>query len=262
MKTISVANQKGGVGKSTTCAHLGAALSELGKTVLLVDLDPQAGLTVSLGSPEPEDLKKTIYDVLLRPEEVPLGQVKVKTKLSAVDLVPSNLDLAGAEAELLSDPFWPRTLADILKKERENYDFALLDCPPSLGVLTTNALVAANEVLIPLQCEFLAMRGLAHLLKIIDRIQRKGNSSLTFKILLTMFDSRTTHSKEVQEEIRDNFPEQTLKTIIKKTIKFADSTVAGKSLLELDTKHPGAEAYREVAKEILSYGQEKRIAQG
>jgi chromosome partitioning protein len=246
-KIYAIANQKGGVGKSTTVASLAAAFSESGQNVLLIDMDPQAGLTTSLGF-DPDSFDKTVYHVLL-------GQIDTqaaiqKTKLEKVDLVPSNLDLAGAEPELIGEIGWDRALKDALDPISLHYGRVFLDCPPSLGVLTTNALVAAQTVIVPLQCEYLAMRGFKQLQQIIDKVKRKANPALEVRILRTMLDARTTHGREVSEEIEKVFGEQVFQPIIKRTIKFADSTVAGEPILIYAKDSDVSQAYRELAKEI------------
>jgi len=247
-----VANQKGGVGKSTTCGCLASALSEHDLKILIVDLDPQAGLTTSLGF-DPDKFEKTIYDVLSKPDEVSLNAVTIETEISVVYFIPSNLDLAGAEAELIGEIGWDRTLRDALGEVASKYDYIILDCPPSLGVLTTNALMASKTVIVPLQCEYLPMRGLKQLYKIIDKVKRRGNPKLDSRILRTMHDRRTLHSTEVLEEIAKVFPHQVFQSVINRTIKFADSTVAGKPILLFAGNSEGAEAYRNLVKEILNH---------
>lgn len=252
MPTIyAIANQKGGVGKTTTAVALGAAFAERGERVLLVDLDPQAGLTISHGF-DPDRLEQTVYQVFL--EEVSLPTVTLATRVSRVDLVPANLDLAGAEAELIGEIGWDRTLAEALAAVPTPYERILLDCPPTLGILTTNALVAADVVLVPLQCEYLALRALKQLQKILGKVRRKANPHLRVRILRTMYDSRTTHAREVFDEIAQAGGEQVLQTFIRRTVKFADAAASGESILHHATDSEAAHAYRELAQELYTYG--------
>jgi len=253
MKFIyAIANQKGGVGKTTTCICLGAALAETGKRVLLLDLDPQAGLTTGLGF-DPDEFETTIYAALIDPESVSLQQITISTKVPNVWLVPSNLDLAGAEAELIGEIGWDRNLKELLGGPVNRYDFILVDCPPSLGVLTTNALMAADCVIVPVQTEYLALRGLKQLGKIIAKVRRKGNPHLEVRLLRTMHDIRTLHAREIADEIERVFSGQIYQTVIRRTIKFADASLAGEPILSYAKNSPGAMAYRDLAKEILTH---------
>ena len=248
-KLYAITNQKGGVGKSTTCACLGAALTELGKRVLVVDLDPQAGLTTSLGQ-DPGAFERTIYNALID-NEVPIKEIITETKVSNLSFLPANLDLAGAEGELIGEIGWDRTLRDVLSPIVKDYDFIFIDCPPSLGVLTTNALMAAKRVIVPVQSEYLALRGLRQLNTIISKVKKKGNPELKIKILRTMHDLRTTHTREVVEELERAFVDQIYQTVIKRTIKFADSALAGEPIIIYAKRSEGAEAYRQLAREVL-----------
>jgi chromosome partitioning protein len=247
----AVANQKGGVGKTTTVVSLGAAFAEQGLRVLVIDLDPQAGLTISYGI-DPDQLNKTVYQVFL--EEESLATVTLQTTVPQVKLVPANLDLAGAEAELIGEIGWDRTLTDALTGVTTSYDAILLDCPPTLGVLTTNALVAAHTVIVPLQCEYLALRALKQLQKIIGKVRRKANPQLEVRILRTLYDSRTTHGREVFEEIAQAGGEQVLRTFIRRTVKFADAAAGGEPILQHATDSEAAHAYRKLAQELQAYG--------
>ncbi len=254
----SIANQKGGVGKTTTSISLGSALAEKGQRVLLLDLDPQAGLTTNLGF-NPDSFDTTIYNALINPEDLLLKPLIKKTKGTNLYLVPSNIDLAGAEGELIGEIGWHTNLQDIISPIVNEYDFILIDCPPSLGVLTTNALIAANKVIIPVQTEYLALRGLKNLNEIIAKVKKKGNADLTAKILRTLHNSRTLHSKEVVEELKTHFPGQIYTTVIKRTIKFADAALAGESILSYAKNSEGANAYRNLAKEVLKDGKKTNI---
>lgn len=244
----AVVNQKGGVGKTTTTFNLGVGLHRLGRRVLLVDLDPQASLTVSTGIPIAH-LTTSVYQALLDDQIEPAPIIR--TTLSGVDILPATIDLAAAEVELISVTLRELVLRDLLDKLRSRYDHILIDCPPSLGLLTINALAAADRVIIPLQCEYLATRGLALLLKTLAKVQSRLNRDLQVAgILPTMYDGRTTHAREVLEELRTNFPGQVFDVVIKDSVRVKESPAAGLSIFDYDSGHDVARAYMHLAQEV------------
>jgi chromosome partitioning protein len=254
-KIYSIANQKGGVGKSTTTLNVSFALSDLGKRVLMVDLDPQAGLTISLGN-DPETFSLTSYS-LLRNNDVTAKDVILETSINNnLHFIPSNLDLSGAEVELISGPAWGSTLKYALEPIMNDYEYIFIDCPPSLGVLTVNGLIASNTVIVPVQAEYLAMRGLKLLIDIVKDLKKKANHTLEMKILRTMH-TNTLHSAEVTGELKTHFGNTVFETIIKRSIKFADSTIAGKPIIIYAKDSDGSIAYRNLAQEILEYDKQK-----
>jgi chromosome partitioning protein len=247
---IAIANQKGGVGKTTTSINLGFALAELGRRVLLVDMDPQSALSGAMGL-ESNDVSNTIYDVLVD-SAMPIEEVIHRVRPN-VDVLPSNIDLAAAEVELVSALGREYILREALEPVRDRYDYVLIDAPPSLGLLTINALSAANQVIIPLQCEYLALRGMRFLLDTIHKIKTKINPRLEIRgILGTMYNQRTLHSQEVMDEIRSLFRDKVFDVVIKSSIRFAEAPVAHQSILEYDPRHDGAKAYRKLAEEIVN----------
>ena len=247
-RIISVANQKGGVAKTTSCAAVGAAIAETGARVLLIDLDPQASLSYSFGL-DPDTLDLTIHDVLVG--RVPIG--KVIHQLPEVDLVASNIDLAGAEAYLLTRTGREFALRSALDDVAMHYNYVLIDCPPSLGVLTINALTAADEVIIPVQCEALSHRGVGQLLETIDDVRRLTNKTLTVRgIIATMFDPRTQHAREILEDVGRRYGLPVFEPAVRKSIRFAEAPRAGKSILRYAPSHPGSDAYRTIAKELIA----------
>jgi len=246
-KIYAIANHKGGVGKTTTALSLAAVFSEMGRSTLLVDLDPQGGLLRSLGL-EPETFKATTYQVMLG--QLSIQGALIATKLPGVDLVPANLDLAAAESELIGEIGWDRLLKDALAEVAHRYEKILLDCPPSLGVLTTNALIAAEVVIVPLQCEYLSMQGFSQLNKRIEKVRARGNPDLDLKILRTMYDARTVHAREVSDEIKATFGDRVVSPIIKRTVKFAEATVAGLPIVIYQKDSEVADAYRKLGEEM------------
>jgi chromosome partitioning protein len=247
---IVIANQKGGVGKTTTAINLGSALNELGQRVLLVDLDPQSALSAGLGV-DSYQLAETIYDVLVD-SRVTMQSI-IRSVRANLDVAPSNIDLAAAEVELISAIGREYIFKEALAPVRGNYDYILVDSPPSLGLLTVNALTAADEVIIPLQCEYLALRGMRSLLETIEKVRAKLNPHLEIRgILGTMFNSRTLHAQEVIDEIRSIFGDKVFDVVIKSSIRFAEAPVVHQSLLEYEPRHEGAMAYRKLAEVIVN----------
>ena len=246
-RIITIANQKGGVAKTTTCFAIGAALGELGHRVLLVDLDPQASLSFSLGL-DPDSLDNTIHDVLVG--RVPVG--KTICQKAEADLVPSNIDLAGAEAYLLTRTGREYAVKMALEDVLVHYAYILIDCPPSLGVLTINALTAADEVVIPLQCEALSHRGVGQLVETIEDVRRLTNRALEIRgVIPTMYDPRTAHSREILADVGRRYNLPVLEPPIRKSIRFAEAPARGKSILKYQPTHAGSQAYRQIARSLV-----------
>ena len=249
-RVIAIANQKGGVGKTTTAVNLGCALAELGKRVLLIDLDPQGHLTINMGFKQPDQIELTLYHLLLDPQ-VTLGHV-VKHSNLGVDFIPSNIELSGAEIQLVSEMGRETFLKEKLAPGQDEYDFMVIDCPPSLGLLCVNALVAANEVVIPLQCEYFGMKGMQLLHNTIERVRAKLNPQLRISgILATIHKSRTLHSQEVLELVRERYGDVVFDVVIKDSIRFAETPLAGMSILQYAGSSEGANAYRALAKAVI-----------
>ena len=252
-RIIAMVNQKGGVGKTTSTINLGAALAELGRKVLLVDFDPQGALSAGFGS-NPHELDLTVYNVMMD-RSVDVWDVVQQTHVENVDLLPANIDLSAAEVQLVNEVAREQVLASALRKVEDHYDVILIDCQPSLGLLTVNALTAAHGVIIPLICEFFALRAVALLVDSISKVQDRINPKLQIDgVLATMFDSRTLHSREVIARIVDAFGDKVFDTVIKRTVKFPDATVAAEPILAFASNHPGAESYRQLARELISRG--------
>jgi chromosome partitioning protein len=252
MKTLAITNQKGGVGKTTTCVNLAASLAAQGKKVLLVDLDPQGNATTGSGV-DKTHLKYSIYHVLIG--EKRLNEVVVGSEKGGFDVAPSNRELAGAEVELVSEMARETRLKQAISKLADAYDYVLLDCPPALNLVTVNALTAANSVMIPMQCEYYALEGLSQLIKSIEMIKKHLNPSLELStILLTMYDSRTKLASQVADEVKTHFPSQVLSTIIPRSVRVSEAPSYGKTVISYDRSSPGAIAYLEAAIEIANRG--------
>jgi chromosome partitioning protein len=248
-RVISMCNQKGGVGKTTTTINLGAALAEFGRKVLLVDFDPQGSLSVGLGL-NPHEMDLTIYNLLMD-RETTVEDVVVPSGVPGMDLLPSNIDLSAAEVQLVHEVAREQTLKRILGPAVEKYDVILIDCQPSLGLLTVNALTASDGVIVPLECEYFALRGVALLKTTIDKVQERLNPDLTIDgVLGTMFDGRTLHGREVLDRLVHAWGDAVFHTVIRRTVKFSDSTVAGEPITSYASDSAGAEAYRQLAKEV------------
>ena len=250
-RILAMCNQKGGVGKTTSTINLGAALSECGRRVLLVDFDPQGALSVGLGV-NPLQLDTTVYNLLME-REVEVGDVLLKTAVPGLDLLPSNIDLSAAEVQLVNEVAREQTLRRVLGPVLPDYDIVLVDCQPSLGLLTVNALTAAHGVIIPLECEFFALRGVALLIQTIEKVRERLNPKLELEgILATMYDARTLHGREVLARVVEAFGDKVFHTVINRTIRFPETTVAGEPITTYATDSQGAAAYRELAKEVLA----------
>jgi chromosome partitioning protein len=250
-RIIALCNQKGGVGKTTSTINLGAALAELGRRVLLVDFDPQGALSVGLGV-APHQLDRTAYNLLMD-ANVGVEDVVLKTSIPGMDLLPSNIDLSAAEVQLVGEVAREQTLGRALASSVPEYDFILIDCQPSLGLLTVNALTAAHGVIIPLECEFFSLRGVALLIDTVDKVRERLNPSLRLEgILATMYDGRTLHGREVFARVVEAFGDKVYDTVISRTVRFPETTVAGEPITTWAPTSAGATAYRNLAKEVLA----------
>lgn len=251
-KIMAIINQKGGVGKSTTAINLSAALGELGKQVLLVDLDPQGNSSSGLGV-EKSQVQNCIYDVLLN--DVPVEEVIIPDVCEGLDLVPATINLAGAEVELVSEMARENRLKDAIGALRGKYDYIFIDCPPSLGLLTVNALVAADKLFIPIQCEFYALEGVTKLLDSMKRVKTRLNPTLDiYGVLMTMYDGRTTLSRQVVEEVRSYFGRLVFETLIPRTVKLSEAPSFGQPITLYDPSGKGAQSYMSLAKEVIARG--------
>jgi chromosome partitioning protein len=251
---IAMTNQKGGVGKTTTTINLGAALAEAGRKVLMVDMDPQGSLSIGLGV-NPDDLggKRTVYDMLMDSNAVPATEVVLKTSIPGLDLLPANIQLSAAELRLAGEVAREYALDRAFESVRPLYDYVLIDCQPSLGLLTVNALTAADGVVIPMECEFFALRGVEMLRETISKVQERLNNRLTIDgVLPTMVDARTLHTRETIQAVLDAFGDSVFHTTISRTVKFPETTKAGVSIIEQAPNSSGAQNYRNLAWELVA----------
>lgn len=253
-RTIVIANQKGGVGKTTTTINLSASLAELGKKVLVVDMDPQGNTTSGLGVDKEEE--NTVYEMLLG--EKTLEECLRKEIFENLSLIPSNVNLAGAEIELVNVDNKENLLKNALDQVKEDYDFILIDCPPSLNVLTINSMCAGDTVLVPIQCEYYALEGLSQLMHTIDLVRERLNSGLEMEgVVFTMYDARTNLSLQVVENVKNNLDQTIYKSIIPRNVRLAEAPSHGLPITIYDTKSAGAEAYRLLAEEVIHRGEEE-----
>ena len=258
-RVIAIANQKGGVGKTTTAVNLGASLAASEKNTLLIDSDPQANATSALGFPK-DPSRRTLYQALILGE--PPERITVDAKMDRLDLIPSDRNLVGAAVELVSIENREYRLKEVISSTREKYEYILIDCPPTLDLLTVNALAASDSVLVPIQCEYLALEGVSELLDTLMRLRRTINPSLAIEgILLTMYDDRTTLSKQVAADLRSFFGSQVFETVIPRNVRLAEAPSHGMPVLFYDSHSKGAESYIQLAKEVIANAQ-KRLGQG
>ncbi|MBM4761721.1 AAA family ATPase [Bacillus sp. B15-48] len=251
-KIIAIANQKGGVGKTTTSVNLGACLAYIGKKVLLVDIDPQGNATSGVGI-EKADVSQCIYDVLV--DDVEANSVIVQTAAENLFIIPATIQLAGAEIELVPTISREVRLKRALEEVREDFDYILIDCPPSLGLLTLNSLTASDSVIIPVQCEYYALEGLSQLLNTVRLVQKHLNHDLRIEgVLLTMLDARTNLGLQVIEEVKKYFQDKVYKTIIPRNIRLSEAPSHGEPIISYDPKSRGAEVYLDLAKEVVAHG--------
>ncbi|MQA01321.1 MAG: AAA family ATPase [Streptosporangiales bacterium] len=250
-RIVSLCNQKGGVGKTTTAISLGATIAEYGRKVLLVDFDPQGALSVGLGA-NPMELTSTVYNLVME-RHVAIGDIVRPTNIAGLDLLPSNIDLSAAEVQLVGEVAREQALSRVLADAVPHYDVILIDCQPSLGLLTINALTASHSVIVPLECEFFALRGVALLMETIQRVQERLNPDLAIEgVLGTMYDSRTLHTREVLTRLVEAFGDTVFHTVVNRTVRFPDASVAGEPISVNAPNSNGAKSYRNLAKEVLA----------
>lgn len=256
-KVIALANQKGGVGKTTTAINLAASLAVLEKKVLIIDADPQANATSGIGF-DVRNVKTSIYECIV--DDLDPREIILKSEIAGLDLIPSHIDLVGAEIEMLNLPNREKVLSVVIEKIREDYDFILIDCSPSLGLITVNALTAADSIIIPVQCEYFALEGLGKLLNTVKIIQTRLNPDLEIEgFLLTMYDSRLNLSNQVLEEVRTHFGDMVFETLITRNIKLSEAPSYGLPALLYDASSKGASSYMDLAREILQKNDLTRI---